>query len=33
MTKAIEAAEKYEANLPIRTNGLTQEEWNNLLQT
>ena len=32
MTKAIEAAEKYEASLPMRTNGLTQEEWNNLLQ-
>ena len=32
MTNAIEAAEKYEASLPIRTNGLTQEEWNNLLQ-
>ena len=32
MTKAIEAAEKYEASLPIRTNGLTQEEWNDLLQ-
>ena len=32
MTNAINAAEKYEASLPIRTNGLTQEEWNNLLQ-
>ena len=32
MTNAIEAAEKYEASLPIRTNGLTQEEWNDLLQ-
>ena len=32
MTKAIEVAEKYEASLPIRTNGLTQEEWNDLLQ-
>ena len=32
MTKAIEAAEKYEASLPIRTNGLTQEEWNDLLK-
>ena len=32
MTNAIETAEKYEASLPIRTNGLTQEEWNNLLQ-
>ena len=32
MTKAIEAAEKYEASLPIRTNGLTQDEWNDLLQ-
>ena len=31
MTNAIEAAEKYEASLPIRTNGLTQEEWNDLL--
>ena len=33
MTNEIEAAEKYEASLPIRTNGLTQEEWNDLLQT
>ena len=32
MTNAIETAEKYEASLPIRTNGLTQEEWNDLLQ-
>ena len=32
MTNAIKTAEKYEASLPIRTNGLTQEEWNNLLQ-
>ena len=32
MTRAIKAAEKYEASLPIRTNGLTQEEWNDLLQ-
>ena len=32
MTKAIEAAEQYEASLPIRTNGLTQDEWNGLLQ-
>ena len=32
MTNAIEVAEKYEASLPIRTNGLTQEEWNDLLQ-
>ena len=32
MTNAIETAEKYEASLPIRTNGLTQEEWNNLLK-
>ena len=32
MTNAIEAAEKYEASLPIRTNGLTQEEWNDLLK-
>ena len=32
MTKAIEAAEKYEASLPIRTNGLTQREWNDLLK-
>ena len=32
MTKVIEAAEKYEANLPIRTNGLTQDEWNDLLR-
>ena len=32
MTNAFEAAEKYEASLPIRTNGLTQEEWNDLLK-
>ena len=32
MTKAIEAAVQYEASLPIRTNGLTQDEWNDLLQ-
>ena len=32
MTKVIEAAEKYENSLPIRTNGLTQEEWNDLLR-
>ena len=32
MTNAIEAAEKYEDSLPIRTNGLTQEEWNDLLK-
>ena len=32
MKNAIEAAEKYEASLPIRTNGLTQEEWNDLLK-
>ena len=32
MTNEIEAAEKYEASLPIRTNGLTQEEWNDLLK-
>ena len=32
MTKAIEAAEQYKASLPIRTNGLTQDEWNDLLQ-
>ena len=32
MTNAIEIAEKYEASLPIRTNGLTQEEWNDLLK-
>ena len=32
MTKAIKAAEQYEASLPIRTNGLTQDEWNDLLQ-
>ena len=32
MTKDIEAAEQYEASLPIRTNGLTQDEWNDLLQ-
>ena len=32
MTNEIEAAEKYEASLPIRTNGLTKEEWNDLLK-
>ena len=32
MTNAIEIAEKHEASLPIRTNGLTQEEWNDLLK-
>ena len=32
MTKAIEAAEKYEASLPTRVNGLTQDEWNDLLR-
>ena len=39
MTKAIEAAEEYEASLqkqqqepPIRVNGLTQDEWNDLLR-
>ena len=32
MTNATETAEKYEASLPIRTNGLTQEEWNDLLK-
>ena len=32
MTNAIETTEKYEASLPIRTNGLTQEEWNDLLK-
>ena len=32
MTNAIETAEKYEASLPIRKNGLTKEEWNNLLK-
>ena len=37
MTKAIEAAEQYEASLqkqqelPTRVNGLTQDEWNDLL--
>ena len=37
MTKAIEAAEEYEARLqnqqelPTRVNGLTQDEWNDLL--
>ena len=38
MTKAIEAAEQYEAmlqkqqqELPTRVNGLTQDEWNDLL--
>ena len=32
MTKAIEAAEQYEASLPTRVNGLTLDEWNDLLQ-
>ena len=38
MTKAIEAAEEYEARLqkqqelPTRVNGLTQDEWNDLLR-
>ena len=38
MTKAIEAAEEYEASLqkqqelPTRVNGLTQDEWNDLLR-
>ena len=32
MTKAIEVAEQYEASLPSRVNGLTQDEWNDLLQ-
>ena len=32
MTKAIEAAEEYEAGLPTRVNGLTQDEWNELLR-
>ena len=32
MTNEIEAAEKYEASLPIRTNRLTQQEWNDLLK-
>ena len=32
MTNVIETAEKYGASLPIRTNGLTQEEWNDLLK-
>ena len=38
MTKAIEAAEQYEASLqkqqelPTRVNGLTQDEWNDLLR-
>ena len=32
MTKVIEAPEKYENSLPIRTNGLTQDEWNDLLR-
>ena len=38
MTKAIEAAEEYEARLqkqeelPARVNGLTQDEWNDLLR-
>ena len=38
MTKAIEAAEEYEASLQkqqelsTRVNGLTQDEWNDLLR-
>ena len=32
MFKAIEAAERYEASLPTGTRGLTQDEWNDLLQ-
>ena len=32
MTKSIEVAEQYEASLPSRVNGLTQDEWNDLLQ-
>ena len=38
MTRAIEAAEQYEASLqkqqelPTRVNGLTQDEWNDLLR-
>ena len=39
MTKAIEAAEEYEAKLqkqqqelPTKVNGLTQDEWNDLLR-
>ena len=37
MTKVIQAAEEYEDNLqkqelPIRVNGLTQDEWNELLR-
>ena len=38
MTKAIETAEEYEAmlqkqqELPTRVNGLTQDEWNDLLR-
>ena len=38
MTKAIQAAEQYEASLqkqqelPARVNGLTQDEWNDLLR-
>ena len=38
MTKAIEAAEEYEdrlqkqQELPTRVNGLTQDEWNDLLR-
>ena len=37
MTKAIEAAEEYEDSLqkqqefPTRVNGLTQDQWNDLL--
>ena len=38
MTKAIEAAEEYEGRLqkqqelPARVNGLTQDQWNDLLR-
>ena len=32
MANAIKAAEEYEASLPTRVNGLTQDEWNDLLR-
>ena len=32
MSNAIKAAEEYEASLPTRVNGLTQDEWNDLLR-
>ena len=32
MVKVIETPEQYEASLPVRVNGLTQDEWNDLLR-